>query len=122
MRSLRTQLSADQGIDISHPEMAKKVPNDYDRIRDGAEVEVINSAFLGDNDMRGYWQYVTMTDGNPASDLTSLNVAIDCHIDWYHGTWMIVSKEHAIESLYIEKYIEMNTASQARFKMVTPEM
>ena len=54
MRSLRTQLSADQGIDISHPEMAKKVPNDYDRIRDGAEVEVINSAFLGDNDMRGY--------------------------------------------------------------------
>lgn len=40
--------SAVQGIDISHPEMAKKVPNDYDRIRDGAEVEVINSAFLGD--------------------------------------------------------------------------
>lgn len=31
-------------IDISHPEMAKLVPNDYDRIRDGAEVEVINSA------------------------------------------------------------------------------
>jgi len=31
-------------IDISHPDMARKVPNDYDRIRDGAEVEVINSA------------------------------------------------------------------------------
>jgi hypothetical protein len=27
--------------------MAKLVPNDYDRIRDGAEVEVINSAILG---------------------------------------------------------------------------
>ncbi|CAK9103175.1 Regulator of nonsense transcripts 1 homolog [Durusdinium trenchii] len=37
-----------QGIDISHPEMAKLVPNDYDRIRDGAEVEVINSACKGE--------------------------------------------------------------------------
>lgn len=72
-----SHLSAVQGIDISHPEMAKKVPNDYDRIRDGAEVEVINSAFLGDRQWCDLiWQYVTMTDVcNPASDLTSLKVA-----------------------------------------------
>eukprot|EP00438_Fugacium_kawagutii_P016191 Skav225043 [mRNA] locus=scaffold2061:378863:387624:+ [translate_table: standard] len=40
-------LASAKSIDISHPEMAKLVPNDYDRIRDGAEVEVINSAILG---------------------------------------------------------------------------
>ena len=46
-----------------------------------------------------------MTDVcNPASDLTSLKVAIDYHIDWYHGTRMIGSKEHTIKSLDIETY------------------
>lgn len=31
-------------VDISYPEMQKRVPQDYERIRDGAEVEIINSA------------------------------------------------------------------------------
>ena len=46
-RHVQTINTISWGIDISHPEMAKLVPNDYDRIRDGAEVEVINSAILG---------------------------------------------------------------------------
>eukprot|EP00930_Biecheleria_cincta_P021623 TRINITY_DN15975_c2_g1_i1.p1 TRINITY_DN15975_c2_g1~~TRINITY_DN15975_c2_g1_i1.p1 ORF type:complete len:1262 (+),score=287.34 TRINITY_DN15975_c2_g1_i1:128-3913(+) len=36
--------SALMSFDISYPEVQKQVPRDYDRIRDGAEVEVISSA------------------------------------------------------------------------------
>lgn len=36
--------SALMSFDISHPEVASQVPRDYDKIRDGAEVEVTGSA------------------------------------------------------------------------------